>query len=64
MTDDPRVDCGTSECDLHGGANVCVRGSRTRVLASARVCACAIVVFAHSYSSIAPCNSDGKGREG
>ena len=34
------------------------------VLASARVCACAIVVFAHSYSSIAPCNSDGKGREG
>ena len=43
---------------------VYIRGSRTRVLASARVCACAIVVFAHSYSSIAPCNSDGKGREG
>ena len=43
MTDDPCVDCGTIECDLHGGANVCVRGSRARVLASAHVCACAII---------------------
>ena len=43
MTDDPCVDCGTIECDLHGGANVCVRGSRARVLASARVYACAII---------------------
>ena len=36
MTDDPCVDCGTIECDLHGGANVCVRGSR--VCLRVRVC--------------------------
>ena len=37
----------------------------TCVLASARVCACATVVIAHStHLYIAPCNSDVNGREG